>query len=121
MKGQRQGTVVVCDDDAAHRLLCRVNLELEGYRVVEAADAAELDAVLGREEVSALLLDVRLGREDGLQIAERLKQTHPDLPVAVFTGSLDRSEVQKASPEGVLTKPFSLEELTETVRRLVHR
>jgi CheY-like chemotaxis protein len=121
MDGQGQAVVVVCDDDAALRLLCRVNLELEGYRVLEATGEKDLNRVLETEDVSALLLDVRLGQEDGIEIAERLGGTYPDLPVAFFTGSLERSELQRVGGHEVLTKPFSLEELSETVQGLVHR
>jgi DNA-binding response OmpR family regulator len=119
MFGEDRATVVVCDDDSAIRLLCRVNLELEGYRVLEAADGRQLDEVLAREEVAGLLLDVRLGPDDGLEIAERLHGTHPELRIAFFTGSLDKPEVLKAGATDVLTKPFTLEELSATVRRLV--
>jgi DNA-binding response OmpR family regulator len=119
MEGQH--AVVVCDDDPALRLLCRVNLELEGYRVLEATGEQELNELLASEEVSALLLDVRLGQENGIQIADRLKKSHPGLPVAFFTGSLERADVMKLSADRILTKPFTLEDLSETVRSLVHR
>ena len=67
-------TVVVADDDAALRLLCRVNLELEGYRVLEVENAHELGRVLAREDVALLLLDVHLGRDDGVDVARRLRR-----------------------------------------------
>jgi DNA-binding response OmpR family regulator len=121
MAGQAQGTIVVCDDDPALRLLCRVNLEIEGYRVLEATDWRSLDDALMDKDVSGLLLDVRLGEDNGLEIAERLRKTHPALPIAFFTGSLDRPEELQELGDDVLTKPFSLEELSGTVQRLVRR
>jgi len=117
MGGQRAATILVADDDPAIRLLCRVNLELEGYRVIEAGSAAELDEVLARDEISALLLDVRLGDDDGRVVARRLSEERPELPIAFFTGSVSLDDVRNLV-DGVIPKPFTLEELSATVRRL---
>ena len=61
-------TVLVVDDDASLRLLCRVNLELEGLRVLEARDVGEAEALLGTEAVDLLLLDVHIGVESGIEL-----------------------------------------------------
>ena len=67
MDGPAQRLVIVADDDAAIRLLCRVNLELEGYRVLEATGLEEISRIAGEEEeVALVLLDIHLGREDGI-------------------------------------------------------
>ena len=70
-------TVLVVDDDASLRLLCRVNLELDGFRVLEAGSLAEGTAMLAAGEFDAVLLDLHLRRP-------RLAR---DKPVALFTGS----------------------------------
>jgi len=54
-------TVLVVDDDDSLRLLCRVNLELEGYRVLEAATVKAAVNVLRDEPVDVVLLDVHIG------------------------------------------------------------
>jgi DNA-binding response OmpR family regulator len=119
MDARGQAGVVVADDDPALRLLCRVNLELEGYRVYEAATGEELERVVAAEPVDAVLLDIRFGADDGVALAERLRTRHPDLRIAFLSGSLDRGQTGPA--EGFLAKPFSLEALAETVRRLLRR
>lgn len=112
-------TIVIADDDPALRLLCRVNLELEGYRVVEAESAAELDGTLAAEEVALILLDVHFGADDGVEVARRLRATHPDLPVAFFSGTQpELSEDARDVADGFIPKPFTLENLSETVQRL---
>ena len=121
MDGPGQLAVLVADDDAALRLLCRVNLELDGYRVFEARNAAEVDEVLAREPVGVVLLDVHLGEDDGIEVATRLRTSRPDLPVVLFTGSVDRRDSWQEVADGFLAKPFRLEELGETVRRLATR
>ena len=119
MDGQGQVAVLVADDDAALRLLCRVNLELEGYRVLEAASAAEVEEALSAEDVRAVLLDVHLGSDDGLAVARRLRASRPDVGVAIFTGSVERSATWDEIASGYLSKPFTLEALSETVQGLV--
>lgn len=118
MTASGQAAVVVADDDPALRLLCRVNLELDGYRVLEAASAEELERVIAEDDVAAVLLDIRLGTDDGVEVAHRLRERHPEVRIAFLSGSLERGESGPA--EGFLAKPFSLDALGETVRRLVH-
>lgn len=108
---------MVADDDPALRLLCRVNLELDGYRVFEAASGEELERIVSGEAVDAVLLDIRFGADDGVEVAERLRERHPEVRIAFLSGSLDRSEPGPA--QGFLAKPFSLDALAETVRQLV--
>jgi CheY-like chemotaxis protein len=116
-----QVTVLVADDDAALRLLCRVNLELDGYLVVEAASGAEVAEVLAREGVDVILLDVHLGADDGLEIARGLRSSQPALPVALFTGSVERRDAWSDFADGFIAKPFTLAELASTVQELADR
>jgi DNA-binding NtrC family response regulator len=112
-------TIVVADDDPALRLLCRVNLELEGYRVVEAESADELAGALEAEDVALVLLDVHFGAADGIEIARRLKETHPGLAIAFFSGTMpELSDDSRDAADAFIPKPFTLENLSETVQRL---
>jgi two-component system KDP operon response regulator KdpE len=110
-------TVLVVDDDASLRLLCRVNLELDGYRVLEAGSVAEGAARLAEGEIDAMLLDLHLGDGDGRDLLASLGEGRP--PVALFTGSEVIGPELHAVVEEVLPKPFQLEALLATVRRLV--
>lgn len=109
-----RATVLVVDDDPSLRLLCRVNLELEGYRVVEAEGLDAARAALGNGDVDAILLDVHLGAEDGLALLPAIEDT--GRPVALLTGSPGGELPDGAT---VIGKPFSIEDLSQTVRRLV--
>jgi DNA-binding response OmpR family regulator len=110
-------TVLVVDDDASLRLLCRVNLELDGYRVLEAGSLAEGAAMLAEEGIDAVLLDLHLGDGDGRDLLASLGEGRP--PVALFTGSETIGPEMRGIAEAVLGKPFQLDELLATVRRLV--
>lgn len=113
--------VVVADDDDSLRLLCRVNLELEDYLVAEAGSAAELTQVLESEDVALVLLDIRFGSDDGIEIARSLRRERPDIRIVFLSGSAPFGEPTEAVSDAAITKPFTLEELIQTVRRLAPR
>lgn len=113
------GTIVlVVDDDAALRLLCRVNLELDGHLVHEAATLAAARDVLAVEPVDVLLLDVHVGSENGIAFLHELRENRASVSVALFTGSATLARAERLLADGVLPKPFELEQLSETVRSL---
>ena len=118
MDGPAQRLVIVADDDAAIRLLCRVNLELEGYRVLEATGLEEISRIADEEEVALVLLDIHLGREDGIEVARVVRERRPEVPIAFLSGSVDFSERSAAVSDAAISKPFTLEELIGTVHRL---
>ena len=114
-------TVLVVDDDGAIRFLCRVNLELEGWTVCEAATVAEARAVVSEADVDVVLLDLHLGAENSLDFLAELRTEHPGLPVAMLTGSVGTPTLAGVTVDAVISKPFRLEELTTTVRNLAMR
>ena len=115
-------TVLIVDDDAAIRLLCRVNLELEGHRVLDAADLVHARTLLAEEPVDVVFLDLHLGNERGLDLLHELRRDQPDVGVALLTGSpQSRSPEEEATADALITKPFEIEELGRTVRRLGKR
>jgi two-component system OmpR family response regulator len=114
-------TVLVVDDAAAIRLLCRVNLELDGHEVREAGNLGAARDALADGRVSLVLLDVHVGHEDGLAFLEELRRDHPGLRVAMLTGSADLDRVREREPDAVLGKPFELDQLREIVESLAGR
>ena len=110
--------VVVADDDPAFRMLLRVNLELERYQVLEAATAAEVREAMADDAVKLLLLDVKLGDDDGIELARELRGSHQSLPIAFLTGSALAPSNSDEIADAFIQKPFDLEELSATVQRL---
>ena len=110
--------VLVVDDDASIRLLCRINLELEGWSVREAATVTEARERLADGQVAVTLLDVHVGSASGVQFLEELRRRYPKMPVAMLTGSVGTPSVDEADADAIVTKPFTLEQLVETVRTL---
>ena len=114
-------TVLVVDDDDSMRLLCRVNLELEGHRVLEARSIEAAQELLAREAVKVVLLDVHVGPDDGRTLLKELRATRPEIAVAFLTGTADIEELARVDADGVLGKPFTLTDLSSLVKRLVAR
>ena len=108
-------SVLVVDDDASIRLLCRVNLELEEIPVVEAETLEEARDWLRTGVVGAVLLDVNVGGDDGRDLLDELKDDDARLPVLMLTGTVDFVQVRHA-PNGVIPKPFDPIRMVESVR-----
>jgi CheY-like chemotaxis protein len=109
--------VLVADDDGPLRMLCRVNLELEGYEVLEAETGQQVEDAVTRHDVAMILLDVHLGRDDGAALAASLRERYPELPIAFFTGSVS-GPVGEGIVDARLSKPFTLEQLADVARTL---
>jgi DNA-binding NtrC family response regulator len=116
--GRDRQTVLVVDDDSSIRLLCRVNLELEGWRVLEAASLGTARTHLESEPVNVALLDVHVGFDDGLAFVEEVRRRSPGTAVALLTGSADPDA---SAADALIPKPFTLEQLVGTVRELAGR
>jgi DNA-binding response OmpR family regulator len=108
--------VLVVDDDQSIRMLCRLNLELDGWSVREASTIREAREQLDGVEV--VVLDVHLGSGSGVELLHELRQERPGVKVAMLTGS-DRLE--GVDSDAVIPKPFTLEQLTSTVATLAPR
>ena len=107
--------VLVVDDDPAIRLLCRVNLEFEGVRVIEAGTLAEARSAARDGSPDLVLLDVHVAGEDGRELLDELRAEHPYLPVYMLTGTA-AFEPRGAAPDGLIAKPFDPTELVRLVR-----
>ncbi|WP_431965671.1 response regulator [Actinacidiphila sp. bgisy160] len=116
------GRVLVVDDNKVIRQLIRVNLELEGYEVVTAADGAECLDVVQRVRPDVVTLDVVMPRLDGIRTAARLRSDPRTRDVRIVViSACTHAEVESAVAAGVdafLGKPFEPGELIRVVRRL---
>jgi DNA-binding response OmpR family regulator len=121
-----QAKVLVIDDEAPIRLLCRVNLEAEGMKVFEAADG-QTGLRLAREEVPAvILLDVMMPGLDGWQVAAELldDEVTRSIPIVFLTARAELRDKARGLDAGGLdyvTKPFNPIELAGLVRLLLAR
>ena len=118
--------VLVIDDEAPIRLLCRVNLEAEQMEVLEAADGAAGVELARGSKPDVILLDVMMPGLDGWAVAERLlddTQTS-SIPIVFLTARAELRDRARGLDVGGLeyvTKPFNPLELAPLVRSLLDR
>jgi DNA-binding response OmpR family regulator len=108
-------TVLVVDDDASIRLLCRLNLELDGWHVLEAATLSSAREQLDEGDIGVVVLDVHVGSGNGIEFLQELRRERPAVKVAMLTGSENVGDV---GSDAVIPKPFTIEQLTSTVANL---
>jgi DNA-binding response OmpR family regulator len=113
--------VLVVEDEPSLRLLCRINLELEGFDVFEAATLAEARAAVAKYAPSVVLLDLKIGRESGADLIGELRASTPPVPVALVTGSAALGPSVEGLADAYLRKPYTIEDLLSTVRNLASR
>ena len=110
-------TVLLVEDDPSLRLLCRVNLELDDYRVLEAGSLEAAEELLGREHVDIVLLDLHVGDRQGTELLPTLRAQLPKPAICLLSGT---SEAEPPMSEGVdafIRKPFDLDHLSATLSR----
>jgi DNA-binding response OmpR family regulator len=118
--------VLVIDDEAPIRLLCRVNLEAEGMTVLEAADGPSGLALAQEQLPDLVLLDVMMPGLDGWGVAEHMLEGEETarIPIIFLTARAEfRDRARGLDIGGVdyITKPFNPVELAPLVRGLLER
>lgn len=108
--------MLVVEDDASLRLLARVNLELERFRVREAGTLEEARAAVASEPPALVFLDVHLHGESTDGLLDELRQA--GIPVVVVTGTADITQYRDRADQ-VLGKPFEPSALVSAARRFV--
>jgi excisionase family DNA binding protein len=117
-------TILIVDDDPRLREFVRVNLEMEGYTVREAASAEEGLAALEDESPDLILLDVMMPEVDGWEMLRRVQDRHGvgSIPVVMFSGKVDEEEMRGAAArgaQGFIGKPFNPQQLIESTKQLL--
>ena len=111
-----QPAVLVVDDFADQRAICKLALESNGYlvKVVDGGEAA-LESLRAGDPVDVVLADIMMPGVSGLDLARRVREEYPDLSIVLMTAYPD--VLQDALEEGFLplVKPFTAAQLRETV------
>jgi two-component system, OmpR family, response regulator len=116
--------VLVVDDDPAMRRMIGSYLTENGLQADVAANRGEMAAALQRDPYNLVILDLKLGPDDGLDLLRELR-AHSDMPVIIVTGhrrdEIDRVLGLELGADDYITKPFSLRELLARIRVVLRR
>src|SRR5262245_55368917 len=115
--------IVVVDDEADLRTSVAEYLQLQGFAVSQAADGASLRALLVREPIDLVLLDLRMPGEDGIAVLRGIRE-HFGTPVIMVTAigdPIDRIVGLEVGADDYVIKPFEFRELLARIRTVLRR
>jgi two-component system, OmpR family, response regulator len=119
-----QPTCLVVEDDHTMRHLVMNYLAEHDIRAISASSRDEVAGLLVREEPNLVILDLRLGQEDGLDLLREIR-SRSDVPVIITTGhrrdEIDRVVGLELGADDYITKPFGLRELLARIRAVLRR
>jgi len=119
-----QPTCLVVEDDHTMRHLVMNYLAAHDIRAISASRRDEVAGLLVREEPNLVILDLRLGQEDGLDLLREIR-SRSDVPVIITTGhrrdEIDRVVGLELGADDYITKPFGLRELLARIRAVLRR
>lgn len=116
--------ILVVDDSSTVRQLVSVALSQAGYDVVEAMDGVDgLQKLREAKEMAMAICDVNMPKMNGIEMLLSLKASdlHPGMPVVMLTTEGDPAlieQAKRAGAKGWIVKPFKVESLIATVRKL---
>jgi two-component system, OmpR family, response regulator len=116
--------VAIVDDDPAMREMVAGYLSEHSIRAVTAAGWQDVAELLESDEIDLVILDLRLGREDGFDVLREIR-SRSDVPVIITSGhrrdEIDRVIGLELGADDYLTKPFGLRELLARIRAVLRR
>jgi two-component system response regulator HydG len=113
-------TILVVDDDNAHRTMLRTLVGGWGYDIVEANDGSTAIEKVQERPFDLILMDIRMLKVSGLQALERIKAFNPAIPVTIMTAYSSVETAVEALKKGAydyLTKPLDFDKLRLTIER----
>jgi two-component system response regulator HydG len=117
---KKKSTILVVDDDFAHRIMLKTLISGWGYAVSEADDgAAAIDAVRERP-FDLILMDIRMVQVSGIEAMEEIRQINPAIPIILMTAFASVETAVEALKKGAydyLTKPLDFDELRLVLER----
>jgi DNA-binding response OmpR family regulator len=116
--------ILLVDDDCAAQRMVAGYLEEHNFLVAAAAGRQEVTRQFKAAEPSLVILDLRLGQEDGLDLLREIR-ANSDVPVIIITGhrrdEIDRVVGLELGADDYVTKPFGLRELLARIRAVLRR
>lgn len=116
--------LLVVDDEAVICKACQRVFSRQGFDVEENTDAREGLSRAVENDYAGVLLDIKMPELDGIQFLEELRKSKPDMPVLIMTGYPsvpNASAAVRLGASDYITKPFTPEDITQSVQRMLRR
>jgi two-component system, OmpR family, alkaline phosphatase synthesis response regulator PhoP len=116
--------ILFAEDEENIRDVVKLNLEMEGYEIVETDNGKDAVALFKEQHFDLVILDVMMPEMNGFEVCQQIRLTNTDLPIIFLTAkdtAQDRIAGLKKGADDYLTKPFTLEELLLRVQNLLKR
>ena len=111
--------ILLVDDDRGARESIKLLLTIDRHNVVEASGGAEAIALLKSQTFDLAILDYFMPDLQGSQVALRMRDMAPSLPILMITAYLEKLEDSDKPVDAVIGKPFSIEKLRQAVAKLL--
>jgi len=112
--------ILIVEDEQDIRYLYALELKEAGYAVETAADIEEAVAILQRDSIDLVLLDIQLGQENGLDLLQEIISTKDDLPVVLCTAySSYKEDFSSWLADAYVVKNSDLSEMKETIHQVL--
>ncbi len=116
--------ILIVEDEESIRKLIKLNLEIEGYEVVEASKGKEALKIFNEQRFDLAILDIMLPEINGFQICEQIRLNNSSIPILMLSAkdsTQDKIHGLKKGADDYLAKPFNLEELLLRIQKLLQR
>jgi two-component system response regulator HydG len=118
---QTKKSILIVDDDIAHRTMLRILLKWN-YEIFEADDGSVAIEKISDNSFDLIIMDIRMPNVSGLEALDAIKTLRPETPVVMMTAYWSDQMADKARKMGAfdyLPKPFDFDELRQTIERAV--
>lgn len=117
-------TILVVDDELLIRDLLYDFFKGQGWNIAVAENGEKALQIIENQEIDLVLTDLKMPNMDGIALTQKLRESHPDLPVVIMTGypSVDTAvEALRSRVADYIIKPFNINRLFKTVESQVRQ
>jgi len=121
---EKQGSILIVDDENAIRRLLHQKLSSEGYQCQEAGNAEQALDKLRNNAIGLVILDIRMPGKSGIELLPEIKASYPDTAVVMATATTDTNIAIQCMKQGAydyITKPFNLDDVVLSVDRALEK
>ena len=119
MKSSSSKTILIVDDEEALSQMLNDLLSAEGYKILEANNAAQALGILKSTHVDLMISDIVMPGMDGFELVEKVKELYPQVKIQLVSGYSDQIQDDVVLHKKILYKPYSQFDMIERVNDIL--